>query len=88
MAPLTRSDTTALEHILAVLLEQPVTVTGSPVPPFRACFLAAGVSTATDFVSITPDAYGSVEFTTKADGSDAGSKLNIIQIKKLRSLID
>jgi hypothetical protein len=88
MAPLTRSDATALEHILAVLLEQPVLVTGSAAPPFRACFLAAGVTTATDFVSITPDTYGSVEFSIEADGSDASSKLNVIQIKKIRSLID
>jgi hypothetical protein len=88
MAPLTRSDTTGLEHILAVLLEQPVTVTGSPTPPFRACFIAAGVTTATDFVSVTPDICGGVEFTTKDDGGNAGSKLNVMQIKKLRSLID
>jgi len=55
MAPLTRCDTTALEHILAVLLEQPVIVTGSAAPPFRACCLAAGVTTATDFLEAPDD---------------------------------
>jgi hypothetical protein len=87
MVALTRSHATALEHILAVLLEQPTLVTGSAVPPFRACFLSAGVTTATDFVSITPDTYGGVEFSTNSDGSNATSKLNIIQIKKLGSLV-
>jgi hypothetical protein len=83
-----RSDATALEHILVVLREQAVTVSGSPVPPFRACFLVAGCNNAIDFMSITPDMYGAIEFSTKSDGSDATQKLNIIQIKKLRSLID
>jgi hypothetical protein len=82
-----RSDATALEHILVVLLEQPVQETGSPVPPFRACFLVAGCLNAIDFVSITPDTYGAVEFSINSDGTDATVKLNIIQIKKLRSLI-
>jgi hypothetical protein len=83
-----RSDATALEHILVILLEQAVTVSGSPVPPFfRACFLVAGCNNAIDFVSITPDMYGAIEFSTKSDGSDATQKLNIIQIKKLRSLL-
>jgi hypothetical protein len=88
MAPMLRSDTTALQHILAVLLDQPTTVTGSAVPPFRACFLAAGVTNATNFVSITPDTYGGIDFSTGPDGSEADSKLNVIQIKKLRSLVD
>jgi hypothetical protein len=88
MAPLLRSDANALEHILAVLLAESPIVTGSAVPPFRACFLAAGVTTATDFVSLTPDTYGDVDFSTKPDGSEANSKLNVIQIKKLRSLVE
>ena len=83
-----RSDATALEHLLGVLLEQPAAEKDSAIPPFRACFLAAGVTTATDFVSLAPDAYRAVEFSTKAHGSDAHSKLNVIQIKKLRSLVD
>jgi hypothetical protein len=83
-----RSDAAALEHVLLVLLDQPVTVTDSAIPPFRACFLAAGVTNATDFVSVSPDACGSVEFSINADGSDAHSKLNVIQIKKLHSLLD
>ena len=83
-----RSDGTALEHILVVLLEQPIIETGSDIPPFRACFLAAGVTTATDFVSLTPDAYGAIEFSIHDDGSHAHTKLNVIQIKKLRSLVD
>jgi hypothetical protein len=83
-----RSDATALEHVLFVLLNQPVTAPGSDIPPFRACFLAAGATNATDFVSISPNTYGSVEFSTQPDGGDAHSKLNVIQIKKLRSLVD
>jgi hypothetical protein len=77
MAPMLRSDTTALQHILAVLLDQPTTVTGSAVPPFRACFLAAGVTNATNFVSITPDTYGGIDFSTGPDGSEADSKLRM-----------
>jgi hypothetical protein len=83
-----RSDAAALEHVLFVLLNQPVTAPGSDIPPFRACFLAAGATNATDFVSISPNAYGSVEFSTQPDGGDAHSKLNVIQIKKLHSLVD
>ena len=83
-----RSDGTAIEHILVVLLEQPAIEIGSAIPPFRACFLAAGVTTATDFVSLALDANGAVEVSTQADGSDAHSKLNILQIKKLCSLVD
>jgi hypothetical protein len=83
-----RSDAAALEHVLLVLLDQPVTVTDSAIPPFRACFLAAGVTNATDFVSVSPDACGSVEFSINSKGSDAHSKLNVIQIKKLHSLVD
>jgi hypothetical protein len=63
-------------------------VTGTAVPPFRACFLVAGVATATDFVSITPDTYGGIDFSTGPAGSETDSKLNVIQIKKLRSLVD
>ena len=83
-----RSDATALEHLLGVLLEQPAVEKDSAIPPFRACFLAAGVTTATDFVSLAPDAYGAVEFSTQADGNDAHSKLNVMQITKLRSFVD
>jgi hypothetical protein len=86
MAPLTRSDTTALEHILAVLLEQSATVTGSPIHSFRACFVPPALPLLPT-LCLYSRLWG-VEFTTKADGSDAGSKLNVIQIKKLRSLID
>jgi hypothetical protein len=39
-------------------------------------------------VSVAPDTCGGVEFSIKDDGSDANSKLNVIQIKKLRSLIN
>jgi hypothetical protein len=82
------SDAAALEHVLLVLLDQPVAVADSTIPPFQACFLAAGVTNAADFVSVSPNTHGSVEFSINADGSDAHSKLNVIQIKKLRSLVD
>jgi hypothetical protein len=82
------SNAAALEHVLLILLDQPVAAPGSAIPPFRACFLAAGVANANDFVSVSPDAHGSVEFSISTDGSDAHFKLNVIQIKKLRSLVD
>jgi hypothetical protein len=89
MAPLLRSDANALEHILAVLLAESPIVAGSAILPFRACFLTTGATTtATDFVSLTPDTYGDVDFSIKPDSSEADSKLNVIQIKKLRSLVD
>jgi hypothetical protein len=88
MAASTCSDAAALEHVLLVLLNQPVVVADSATPPFRACFLAAGVTNATDFVSVSPDAHASVEFSIDADGSDANSKLNVIQIKKPCPLVD
>ena len=44
MAPNLRSDSGALEHIMAVLLEQPVIDSETDIlPPFCACFSEAGV---------------------------------------------
>jgi hypothetical protein len=81
-----RSDAAALEYILAILLEQPLPLESS-IPLFRACFLEAGVCIATDFVSLAPSAYGAVAFSPTHDGVDKTSCLNIIQIKKLSSLM-
>jgi hypothetical protein len=88
MAPILRSDATALEHILSRLLEQPVIAAAdTTVPVFRACFAEAGVSTATDFISISPNAYGAIPFSLIKEEGDKNTKLNVIQIKKLSSLI-
>jgi hypothetical protein len=57
MPPLTRSDAAALEHVLAV--------TGSAAPPFSACFLAAGVTTAAGFVSVAPTPVGVLSSLSK-----------------------
>ena len=84
----TRSDETALEHILGVLLEQPpISSTDTTIPIFRACFTEAGVACASDFISITPSAYGRVLFSPLKNGTDKDTTLNVIQIKKLSSLV-
>jgi hypothetical protein len=66
MVPITRSDVSALEHILFVLLDQPVinTTTDTSIPIFRACFKEAGVTNASDFISINTSAYGAISFRT------------------------
>jgi hypothetical protein len=53
MVPTTQSDdSAALEHILTVILSEPLPPAGSSSnPPFRACLAKAGVSNASDFVS-------------------------------------
>jgi hypothetical protein len=82
------SDASALKHILAVLLEQLLPAASeSFIPPSCACFLEAGVGKAADFVSLAPSAYGAVTFSATRDDVDKTSRLNIIQIKKLSSLL-
>ena len=84
----TRSDETALEHILAVLLGQPpIDPSSSTIPPFRACFTESGVACASDFITISPSAYGGVFFSPLKNGTDKDTTLNVIQIKKLSSLV-
>ena len=85
MVPVTRSDAGALEHILSLLLEEAPS-TETAIPPFRACFDTAGVTNATDFLSMEPSAFRAILFATSKDG-DANHQLNIIQIKKLSSLL-
>ena len=87
MVPITRSaDANALEHILSIVLSEPPLSPGSTtIPPFRACFTVAGVSTASDFISIDPSMYGSVSFSILASGDDPQS-FTIIQVKKINSL--
>jgi hypothetical protein len=88
MVVTTRSDATALEHILGVLLGEPaVTSNDTPIPKFRACFAEAGVTCASDFISIEPSVYGAIPFSTVKDGTDKDTTLNVIQIKKLSSLV-
>jgi hypothetical protein len=89
MAPITRSDETALEHILAILLEQPpiASTDADLLPKFRACFNKAGVTCASDFISISPSSYGGILFSSTNGGRDKDSALNVIQIKKLSTLV-
>ena len=84
----TRSDASALEHILGVLLEEPpIIATDSVVPNFQACLKEAGVTCASDFLSIDPSAYAAVPFSVIKDGTDKDTNLNVIQIKKLSALV-
>jgi hypothetical protein len=87
MALLLRSDAAALEHILVQLLEQPsVTASDNSIPPFPACLIAAGVSSASDFISLDPlDYRQTIPFSITKDG-DKDSHLNVIQVKKLSAL--
>jgi hypothetical protein len=85
MAPVTRSDINALEHILTVLLGEAVPTSTTAPTPFRACFATAGVTNASDFSSIDPAAYSSILFTLKED-EPPYQTLNVIQVKKLGSL--
>ena len=56
----THSNEIAFEHILlGVLLEQPpINPTYTTTPPFQAYFTEAEVACASDFITITPSAYG------------------------------
>ena len=86
MVPTTRSDANALEHILSIILaEPPLSADSTTIYPFRACFLVAGVSNASDLISIEPNLYGSIQFSLQASGEDLQT-LTIIQVKKINSL--
>jgi hypothetical protein len=88
MVVTTRSDTTALEHILGVLLEEPtVSPSDTYVPNFRACFNEAGVTCASDFISIEPSIYGDIPFSNVKRGTEKDTNLNVVQTKKLSSLV-
>jgi hypothetical protein len=88
MVPNTRSDdSAALEHILTVILsEPPPPDAASSTPPFRACLAKAGVSNASDFVSLEPYYYGILTFAVEPYGPEDQS-LSIIQVKKINSLV-
>jgi hypothetical protein len=84
----TCSDTTALEHILGVLLAEPtISPTDTVIPLFRACFTEAGVTCASDFISIDSFAYGAIPCSVVKNGTDKDTTLNVIQVKKLSSLV-
>jgi hypothetical protein len=88
MAPITHSDETALEYTLAILLEQPpIASRDTDLPKFRACFNEAGVTCASDFISISPSSYGGMLFSSTNGGTDKDSALNVTQIKKLSTLV-
>ena len=86
MTPSLRSDGAALEHILAVILDQAAPSTYlNTIPPFRACFTESGVDSASDFITMTPAEYATVPFSTSPDGAK-DTHLNMVQTKKLSSL--
>ena len=86
MVPVTRSDTGALEHILSIVLSEPAPTGADPtITPFRACFNAAGVTTATDFMSMDPAQYGAITFSLLPSGNYT-DVLNAVQVKKINSL--
>ena len=87
MVSITRSDdSAALEHILTVVLNEPYPVDPSaPMLPFRACFKKAGVSNASDLISMDPTDYAVLLFGLDPLG-DEDHQLNSIQVKKLNSL--
>ena len=88
MAPITRADdSAALEHILVSILLEPLlpTTSGSTTPPFRACFAKAGITNASDFLSISPSEYGLINFTTDPF-EEADQNLSLTQVKKINSL--
>jgi hypothetical protein len=88
MALNARSDDTALEHSLAILLEQPpIASTDTDLPKFRACFNEAGGTCASDFILISPSSCGGTLFSSTNDGADKDSALNVMQIKKLSALV-
>jgi hypothetical protein len=82
MVPTTQSDdSAALEHILTIILsEPPPPDAASSTPPFRACLAEAGVSNASDYVSLEPYDYGIFTFAVEPSGPEDRS-LSIIQLK-------
>ena len=87
MVPTTRrEDSAVLEHILTVILTEPPPPENSPsVPPFRACFAKAGVSNASDFLSLDPSDYGIITFALEPDTFE-DQVLSLVQVKKINSL--
>ena len=77
MAPVTRSDSGALEHILSIILSEPPPSDPDILLPFRSCFSTAGVSNASDFVSITSTSYGTILFSLDESGTK-DQTLNVI----------
>jgi hypothetical protein len=88
MVPTTQSDeSAALEHILIIILSEPLPPAGSSSnPPFCVCFAKAVVSNASDFVSLEPSDYGSLTFAVESSGPEDQS-LSLIQVKKINSLL-
>jgi hypothetical protein len=87
MAPVNRSDVNALEHTLTTLLGEALPdATSTDYTPFHTCFNIAGVTNASEFVSMEPSAYGAILFSLTKDGT-IDQQLNVIQVKKLGSLL-
>jgi hypothetical protein len=71
-----------------LLEEPPISLSDTTIPPFRAaCFKEAGVTCALDFISIDSSDYGTIPFSIVKDGTEKDTTLNVIQVKKLNSLV-
>ena len=87
MVPTTPSkDSAALEHILTVILSEPLPPEdSSSVPPFRVCFSKVGVSNASYFLSLELSDYGVITFALEPDTFE-DQVLSPVQVKKINSL--
>jgi hypothetical protein len=88
MAPVTCSNVNALEHIFTVLLGEAIPASTN-LTPFPACFTTAGMTNASNFVTMDPSANGadgSILFPLTTKDGIADQQLNVIQVKKLGSL--
>jgi hypothetical protein len=88
MVPTTRSEeSAALEHILTdILSEPPPPDAASSTSPFHALLAKAGVSSASDFISLEPLDYGILTFAVEPSGPEDQQSLSIIQVKKINFL--
>jgi hypothetical protein len=85
----TQSDASSLEHFLNILLlaEPPSTDASTGMTtPFSARFAKAGIANASYFISMEPDAYGSISFASINKGGNEDLQLNFIQVKEINSL--
>jgi hypothetical protein len=69
----------------AFFLGPPSSHNSAAITPFRACFTKASIANPSDFISMEPNACGSISFAITAN-DDKDHQLSIIQVKKINSL--